>query len=591
MSDSFVINYHKRTKNEFKDYFKNELHGIEKLQLYNPIYSSFFKLSKRNFNSITLNHKYHIRNLDEVYDNHTSNVIKKKVFIKYSPLLDPMKYMTGKYGSDDPSIVALPKYSSTPENCHPKLLCVNNASYVDNFFYFLSSVLLNHHKFFHGTDYYGSFLGIQNKFKFNITDDFDYVTSSTFFIENNGKLFFSENFTMDNDASNEMTRKNKLCIEVGDNIDMSIDIQASEISNTFDDVSCNPVQLPSGTSEDFNLIEEIDISEIYVDDTTDTLHCDNYVDSDTDNSDTNYSTTSFKDIEGEDEKDEHDEQNEEDEQDDQEEYMNDDVESTMSTASFDSRYTNSEDIFAYIDNFPVQMICMEECENTLDSLFEEGNVDDKIGASLFFQIVMTLLAYQKVFNFTHNDLHSNNIMYTTTSKKFLWYRYNKITYKVPTYGRLIKIIDFGRSIYKFQGKTFCSDSFFPDGDGESQYNCEPFFDESKKRVDPNYSFDLCRLGCSLYSFVDDSEFYTNNMRNIRETITRWITDDNNYNILYKKNGDERYKGFKLYKMIARTVTSHTPERQLEFDLFKQFKVNGKIKHIRQLMNLDTLPTY
>ena len=201
------------------------------------------------------------------------------------------------------------------------------------------------------------------------------------------------------------------------------------------------------------------------------------------------------------------------------------------------------------------------------------------------------MLYQKVFNFTHNDLHSNNIMYTTTSKKFLWYRYNKITYKVPTYGRLIKIIDFGRSIYKFQGKTFCSDSFFPDGDGESQYNCEPFFDESKKRVDPNYSFDLCRLGCSLYSFVDDSEFYTNNMRNIRETITRWITDDNNYNILYKKNGDERYKGFKLYKMIARTVTSHTPERQLEFDLFKQFKVNGKIKHIRQLMNLDTLPTY
>lgn len=80
------------------------------------------------------------------------------------------------------------------------------------------------------------------------------------------------------------------------------------------------------------------------------------------------------------------------------------------------------------------------------------------------------------------------------------------------------------------------------------------------------------------------------MTQIRETVTRWITDDNNYNILYKKNGDERYKGFKLYKMIARTVTSHTPERQLEYDFFKQFKVTGnKIKYKRHLMNLDILP--
>ena len=32
------------------------------------------------------------------------------------------------------------------------------------------------------------------------------------------------------------------------------------------------------------------------------------------------------------------------------------------------------------------------------------------------------------------------------------------------------------------------------------------------------------------------------------------------NILYKKNGDERYPDFKLYKMIARTVHNHTPEK-------------------------------
>ena len=38
-----------------------------------------------------------------------------------------------------------------------------------------------------------------------------------------------------------------------------------------------------------------------------------------------------------------------------------------------------------------------------------------------------------------------------------------------------------------------------------------------------------------------------------------VFDDNGKNILYKKNGEERYPNFKLYKMIARIVHNHTPE--------------------------------
>ena len=40
-------------------------------------------------------------------------------------------------------------------------------------------------------------------------------------------------------------------------------------------------------------------------------------------------------------------------------------------------------------------------------------------------------------------------------------------------------------------------------------------------------------------------------------------DDNGKNILYKSNGEERYPDFKLYKMISRKCTKHTPEVQLE----------------------------
>ena len=64
------------------------------------------------------------------------------------------------------------------------------------------------------------------------------------------------------------------------------------------------------------------------------------------------------------------------------------------------------------------------------------------------------------------------------------------------------------------------------------------------------------------------------------------------NVLYKKNGQERYPNFKLYKMIARTVHNHTPKEQLEFPFFEQFLIIDKtIVENEQIMDFDTLPCY
>ena len=51
-----------------------------------------------------------------------------------------------------------------------------------------------------------------------------------------------------------------------------------------------------------------------------------------------------------------------------------------------------------------------------------------------------------MFNFTHNDLHTNNIMFIETEKKYLIIDIKKL-YRVPTFGKIYKIIDFGRAIY------------------------------------------------------------------------------------------------------------------------------------------------
>jgi hypothetical protein len=188
---------------------------------------------------------------------------------------------------------------------------------------------------------------------------------------------------------------------------------------------------------------------------------------------------------------------EEDEDDDDDDDENEDDE--------DDELGAEDNMFSYMDNFPIQMICLEKCEGTIDQLFETGELSEKEGAAAMMQIIMTLIAYQRAFSFTHNDLHTNNIMYVSTDIEFLYYRYNKKTFQVPTYGRIFKIIDFGRSIYRFCGKTFCSDSFAPGGDAATQYNFEPYMNEDKPRLEPNPSFDLCRLGCSIYDFLIESE--------------------------------------------------------------------------------------
>ena len=55
---------------------------------------------------------------------------------------------------------------------------------------------------------------------------------------------------------------------------------------------------------------------------------------------------------------------------------------------------------------------------------------------------------------------------------------------------------------------------------------------------------------------------------------------------------ERYPDFKLYKMIARTVHNHTPEKQLKKKYFNKFKISKKkINKNQKIINIDDIPCY
>ena len=60
--------------------------------------------------------------------------------------------------------------------------------------------------------------------------------------------------------------------------------------------------------------------------------------------------------------------------------------------------------------------------------------------------------------------------------------------------------------------------------------------------------------------------------------------------MYKNNGDDRYPDFKLYKMIARTVTKHIPSNVIKNELFNKYIIAKKnINKSVTILNIDDLP--
>lgn len=567
----------------FSNFKDSSLLNTKYPQSYIPLYSRFFELNPTNYNSINLNHS---RILCEIIEKKTENkflakikdkrdiVDEKPVFFKLSPLLDPIKFLIGKYQNDE-HVLTLPDLN--PENSHDKFNNANNASYVDGFFTYLTSMLLHNHKFIHGVDFYGSFLAIKRDYKFNIYDDIEYLQDSEFFKLNNGKQNNNITFSLDNKYVSDIIgggskyNKKKLTLPKN-NSEGNCELTLSDIKdiNALDTLFINK-EHPTG---EMNLLYDGHsvVDEKKKDSTSSTSTCSSR------SSNTQSESSRESDTD--------------DDSDNESHYSNSDSESGSSDEDVE------EELFVNISEFPIQIIALEQCDQTLDSLLSKTSLSDEEWDSIVLQIIMTLLTYQKVFDLTHNDLHTNNIMYINTKQKYLYYHINNKNYRVPTFGRIYKIIDFGRAIYKYNGKLICSDSFHTDGDAATQYNCLPYINKKKPIILPNPSFDLCRLGCSLFDFIVDELEDTNEIEdikdidNIKSTIKKiiinWCKDDKGRNIIYKSNGDERYPEFKLYKMIARTVNNHSPNIVLNNPYFNKYIIQSVSKKAH-VLNIDNYP--
>jgi hypothetical protein len=592
---------------------------ISGLQSYNPLYNLFFNMDSSNCQKITLNHKYIATSLETVVDGKNAPM-DASIFVKSSPLLDPLHFLRGKYDLEKPIMRQLPTLDSTPETCFPKLLDPNNSAYVDGFFSYLTSMMYENHGWIHGVQYYGSFLGVQSRFKYNVADDLEFLEDSEYFSKN-----ISKYFDLDEDAaaifkqkSGPGSRRNRDKLKIADDetIDLGIEDFAEGLSHLAEGCDISPLaegcdisplaedNTPSvkGT-DDTNVLTEAQVE--YICDERRSRASSTSSSSSSNSSISNSSNESLqcteslqcdvslqceececvvsspKHITTVDGKSycggcspEGDKEEDKDSKDDVDE---------------DSNYTDftdddEEKMFAYLHDFPVQLIFQEKCTGTFDELLVQHALSPDETIAALFQILIMLATYQKTFSFTHNDLHTNNIMFVKTDQKFIHYLFEGEYYRVPTHGRIFKLIDFGRAIYQFNGRRFCSDSFAENGDANSQYNCEPYFNTKKARIEPNPSFDISRLGCSLYDFTMESDSAA-----LKNLIDEWCEDDYGKNILYKSSGEERYPGFKLYKMIARIVNNLVPKDIMRKPVFAKYRQSKAPKE--PIINIDAIPSY
>ena len=276
---------------------------------------------------------------------------------------------------------------------------------------------------------------------------------------------------------------------------------------------------------------------------------------------------------------------------------------SASSGSDGSEEDDDVDYKILMRNFPVQSTVLERCDGTLDDLMEDEIADDVTAdmretkeqrwTAWMFQVIAGLTTAQSAYDFVHNDLHTNNVMWCGTGETHLYYHVTGAAggdrfYRVPTYGRIMKIIDFGRATFRppaagAGGRMWFPDAYAPGADAAGQYNCGPYFEQGKPKIQPNKSFDLCRLAVAMLEtlWLEQPE-----PKAPRRVLTRepgrvtpetvsplwnllwlWLTDREGLNMLRTPEGRERYPTFDLYCAIARDSQNAVPAQQLTLPLF------------------------
>lgn len=532
--------------------------GFNSLQTFFPTLSKLYRLTKHQMNNVWLDSKWRIVGLDisgtsgpcvlSLIPNEdvSGNIMPEKkthnAFLKVTHLLDPVRWMKGKYSL--PKHTGLPWHNKTWANAWTKLQDSWNQAYVETIAAYALGRLRDENISPHFNEFYGAFCARADIYRFNLTEDFGSYKNARWFWNAHKHDLFKIHVVNLNDPDVPITK------EMLDEILREPSITGSIVDS---DTDCEDHIDGNEGDEDEILITET--NDIIDSEDIQSLHSDEM-------SDVSYANGSDK-------------------------------------ISENNGLDDNLKIYAELFNFPVMLIAVEHNSGTMDELF---NNLEEIGATpgtpewetcwsaWIFQVIAALSVAQAFIGLTHNDLHTNNIVWTPTTEEFLYYTLKSgATFKVPTFGKLFRIIDFGRAIFTINGVQFISDDFRANNDADGQYSFKPLHPKPREEILPNPSFDLSRLAVSLFEslFPDEPEekeggcilsseddlIMNETTSHLCNCLWMWMVDDDGKNILIEPNGDERFPGFDLYKHIAAKVHGAVPSEQFKHPAFDRFQVN------------------
>lgn len=523
--------------------------GFEEIQTFYPGLGLVANLKHAPETDVWLDHKYRIREIVSQESTKTSGKVSLRIeknsadtgievqdisgFRKITHLLDPVRWLQGKYSI--PKHALLPWHQDTWEATWNKLQDPMNQAYVEALAAYAFSRLREADISPHFHYFYGAVCAKADTYSFNITDCYMSYRHARWFWSSQEKKLFQ--------------------IRLDESIDEEVKQALLQQPDHLED------------SSDEGSEEELSGLECEIPDTQ-SLH-----------SAGGSAFESASETSGSSEEDEEEEENSDDDE--------------------------ELDIFADIQKFPVMMIYTECSEGTMDDLLDDY---DKVGCkpgskqweqvwkAWIFQIMAALSVGQALFGFTHNDLHSNNVVWSKTDKTHLYYKLNNGTlFKVPTYGKIFRIIDFGRAIFRLNDQLFYSDDFKKGNDAAEQFNFGELYDSSEPEVYPNPSFDLCRFTVGMFESLfpespplkkhgkllsDEPDLQMQETESpLYNLLWSWLLCDDGHNVLMDPDGSERYPDFDLYKVITSQVHNAVPADQFEKELFECFQVKqaGKEK--------------
>ena len=536
----------------------SHVRGYRHLQTFFPTLTKLVRLARwTSGDEIWMDHRWRITALDcsgtsgpcrvQVVENSEAGASGAKgaimcdAYLKTTHLLDPIDWMKGR--ATLPRETGLPWHHKAWLRAWQKLQDPGNQAYIDAVACYALGRLAEEGVTPHFNIFYGAFCARADRYRYNLTEDFHTFRHERWFWKG--------------------VRHNRFAIRIldmtGDEAQSVSDSQVCEFLEQF-----GPEDIDGDAKSEGS--ESLSCEDVDEDASEGSLHSDDAMD------DVGFaeeaSDTSESDGSGSDEDDGSEEE-------------------TMR-------------IYAEFQNFPVMLILTQRSNGTMDALFDDP---DAVGAApgsaewearwtaWIFQVLAALSCVQTLFGLTHNDLHSNNIVWTNTTQTHLVYtnRAGQV-FRVPTFGKLFRIIDFGRAIFTINGHRYISDDFKAGNDADGQYVFPPLSQKHEKEVPPNASFDLCRLAVSILDgiFPQKPAEVPNGAilsqepgLKVIETVSplynllwTWLLDSSGRNVFIEPDGSERFPDFGLYRHIAEFVHGAVPCQQFSHVAFQNFQISS-----------------